>query len=201
MKIVIGKVAVLGVLGLFVLGTGCKSAAEKYADEVCACSDKNCVDEVSAKYEGKFDQKQPSSGDKQAAERAVACVAKVSFGAVGVPTTGPAASAGPSLATCTMAPLIPAQCSKCALEKCCTPPIAGAAPHANGDEGLNNRLACRRDLAKKKYPTMDACVETLKKGEKLAGVKIPGLDRVDVPEVVAMDTCLAKSCEAACLTP
>ncbi|MBK6519029.1 MAG: hypothetical protein IPM79_38950 [Polyangiaceae bacterium] len=42
---------------------GCKSDIEKYADDICACSDKKCVDEVQAKWKDKM--KDDKGGEKK----------------------------------------------------------------------------------------------------------------------------------------
>lgn len=75
------------VVGLFLsLATvGCKSDIEKYADDVCACKDKKCLDEVSAKYKDKFpkdDKKKLEdmpAKDKEAFGRALECSLKIAF--------------------------------------------------------------------------------------------------------------------------
>ena len=64
---------------------GCKSDIEKYADEVCACSDKKCLDEVTAKWKDKVpkqegDKKMEDMSDKEkeAMGRIIACSLKAS---------------------------------------------------------------------------------------------------------------------------
>lgn len=63
--------------------TGCKSDMEKYADDVCACSDSKCVEEVGKKWEGKFPKgegdkamKDMNEKDKEAFGKALACAFK-----------------------------------------------------------------------------------------------------------------------------
>jgi hypothetical protein len=60
---------------------GCKSDIEKYADEVCACSDKKCVEEVANKWKDKGpkgDKKLEdlSEKEKEAAGRILECSLK-----------------------------------------------------------------------------------------------------------------------------
>jgi hypothetical protein len=78
------KVALLGsVLALAVAMTGCKSEAEKFADEICACKDSDCMEKVvkalmEKHKDDKDDAKQKDSdADKKASERAQACMKDV----------------------------------------------------------------------------------------------------------------------------
>jgi hypothetical protein len=67
--------------------TGCKSDIEKYADDVCECKDKKCLDDVSAKWKDKMPKsdskdnkelKDMSEKDKEAFGKALACSLKAS---------------------------------------------------------------------------------------------------------------------------
>ncbi|MFO0616512.1 MAG: hypothetical protein U0414_28220 [Polyangiaceae bacterium] len=78
------KVAVLGsVLVLAFAAMGCKSESEKFADEVCACADKDCamkvVDRLLEKHkdDDKSKKEKDSEADKKAGERAEECMKKL----------------------------------------------------------------------------------------------------------------------------
>jgi hypothetical protein len=64
---------------------GCKSDIEKYSDDVCACSDKKCLDDVQAKWKDKIPKDEGGKKladmppkEKEAMEKAIACALKAS---------------------------------------------------------------------------------------------------------------------------
>lgn len=79
------NVMILGsVLALALATTGCKSEIEKFADSVCDCKDKKCVEELEKamkeKYKGeKADElfKNMSDKDKEAIKRGQECEDKI----------------------------------------------------------------------------------------------------------------------------
>jgi hypothetical protein len=74
------------VVAIAFVATGCKSDIEKMADDICACKDKKCLDEVQAKWKDKMPEgdkdsktmKDMSDKDKEAFGRAMTCSLKAS---------------------------------------------------------------------------------------------------------------------------
>lgn len=77
--------AALALVSLSIAAIGCKSPGDAFADDACACKDKECIEKVFKDHETKFPESKAKLGevdkmpeDKKAAYgRAMACVMKV----------------------------------------------------------------------------------------------------------------------------
>jgi hypothetical protein len=66
------------------LTTGCKDPGEAYADAICECKDKDCMEKVNKEYEGKFPESKMKLGEieklpedkKKQLGRAMECMLK-----------------------------------------------------------------------------------------------------------------------------
>jgi hypothetical protein len=77
--------AAFGLVALAISATGCKAPGEAWADDVCACKDKACIDKAMKDHEAAFPESKAKLGEmdkmpddkKKALGRGMACVMKV----------------------------------------------------------------------------------------------------------------------------
>lgn len=77
--------AATALLSLSIAAIGCKAPGDAFADDACACKDKECIEKVMKEYETKFPESKAKLGevdkmpeDKKAQYgRAMACILKV----------------------------------------------------------------------------------------------------------------------------
>jgi hypothetical protein len=77
--------AAAALVSISIAALGCKSPGDAFADDACACKDKECVEKVMKDHETKFPESKATLGeaaklpaDKKAAyDRAIGCIMKV----------------------------------------------------------------------------------------------------------------------------
>ncbi len=77
--------AAIALVSLSVSALGCKAAGDAWADDVCACKDKDCIDKAMKTHESSFPESKAKLGEmdkmdeakKKALGRGMECMMKV----------------------------------------------------------------------------------------------------------------------------